>query len=651
MAIVKMNKFTLLAFESEKQALLKEIQNLEGVEFINLQNEELINSKEELQGLQKDNIDSQYGEYEENLSKVRFALDFLKPYVKPEGMIQGLLSAKTEVSYDELKTSVESGKWEKLYDFLKEKDNRLNVLSNEKSKLETEIETLKKWINFDAPFKLIKELKMAKVFIGTISKQNETALVEDINSELTNSYIEVLNRDNQDLYFYLITTNEEEEKAEEVIKKYGFSSFQINYEESPKELVNKFKEQILAIEDEVKDIHESIENHASENETLQMAYDYYNNLVIRNESVNNFLKTENIVTICGWVPTELNNDLESVVKNIAKENYYINFEEVTEDEVEEVPIKLKNNDTVAPFEGLVEMYSLPSYAEIDPTPIMAIFYFIFFGMMLSDAGYGLVMVLATGFALWKGKDPEKKKNYKLFLYAGISTIIWGMVYGSYFGDFPERMLGITVPKLLDTSSDILPIFIMSLAFGIVHIFIGLGIKAYVLIRAGKVKDMIYDVLTWYSVLIGAILMLVGIGGSLGTVLLVVGLIGLLLTQGRDSDTLIGKIGGGAYGVYNVTGYVGDIVSYSRILALGLATGFIANALNLIMELIPAPINILTTPLLFVGLHLFNLLINALGSYVHAARLQYLEFFGKFYEGGGKKFSPFKLSNEYIKIRK
>lgn len=648
MAIVKMNKFTLLAFESEKQSLLKELQSLEGVQFINLQDDELINSKEELQGLKKDDVDSEYVEYEENLSKVRFALDFLKPYIKPQGMIQGLLSGKEEVSYEELKANIETGKWQKVYDFLKEKDNRLNVLSNEKSKLETEIETLNKWVAFDAPLKLIKEFKMAKVFMGTVSKQNEIELVESINNELKESYIEILNRDNQDLYFYIVTTKSEEENVEEIIKKFGFSSFQTTYEESPNELVNKFKEKIIAIDEEEKDITESIANHGTEINTLQMAYDYFNNLVVRKQSVNNFLRTNNVVTICGWVPTELNNNLDNAVKKTVGENYYINFEEVKEEEIEEVPIQLRNNSTIEPFEGLVEMYSLPTYAEVDPTPIISIFYFVFFGMMLSDAGYGLIMVLATAFAIWKGKDEEKKKNYKLFMYAGISTIIWGVIYGSYFGDL---LSGFNIPRLLDPSVDITTIFILSLIFGIVHIFVGLGVKAYMLIKAGKIKDMIYDVVTWYVTLIGGILALLGVGGSLGMIMIAVGLIGLLLTQGRDSETFIGKLGGGVYGVYGITGYVGDVVSYSRLLALGLATGFIANALNLIMDLIPAPFNILTTPLLFVGLHTFNLLINALGSYVHAARLQYLEFFGKFYEGGGKKFSPFKLSNEYIKIKK
>jgi len=297
------------------------------------------------------------------------------------------------------------------------------------------------------------------------------------------------------------------------------------------------------------------------------------------------------------------------------------------------------------------MYSLPLYKEIDPTPILSIFYFLFFGMMLSDAGYGLIMVIVSSIALKKVKDTAKRNTFKLFLFAGISTVIWGAMYGGWFGDLFSNYLGIKIPYLIDPAKGITQILILSVIFGLVHIFVGLGLKAYILIRSGQLKDAIYDVLTWYFVLIGAILMLVGVASSVGKILLIIGFVGLLLTQGRSAPTLGGKIGGGIYGVYGSTSYLGDVVSYSRLLALGLATGFIANALNLIVNLIPSPFSYIISPILFVALHLFNLLVNALGSYVHTARLQYLEFFNKFYEGGGKKFTPYKLSDQYLKITK
>lgn len=650
MAIVKMNKFTLLTFESQKEKLLEALQNFEGVQFINLQEEQAIEEVEEFKELRRDEVDSKCAEYEENLSKLKFALDFLQGYIPQESGLKAFLQDKKELSYSGLNSIMEKNSWKETYSSLKEKEVKLNTLNNERTKYETEIKSLELWKNFDAPFKYLKEFKKTSYFLGSLAKQYEQELTSKFQDEIKYGHLEILNSQSQDIYIFAIVHESETNKAEELLKNYGFSYLALNYEEEPKVLIENYSAKIMEINHEEEIITEEIKKFNNKIEELQLAYEYYNNLVIRNYASNNFLKTKKIVTICGWNTLENNSELENTIKKVVGQDYYLDFSQITEEETEKVPIKLKNGGFSSAFESLVEMYSLPLYSEVDPTPILSVFYFIFFGMMLSDAGYGLIMVLASLFAISKVKDPERRKTFKLFFFAGISTMIWGTIYGGWFGDL-LNYFGVNPPMLIDPTKDISQIFILSLAFGVVHVFVGLGIKAYMLIRAGKLKDAIYDVLTWYLTLIGAILMLVGIGGSLGKWLLIAGLVGLLLTQGRTSPSLGGKIGGGLYGVYGVTGYLGDIVSYSRLLALGLATGFIANALNLIVSLFPVPIKYVLSPILFVGLHLFNLVINALGSYVHAARLQYLEFFGKFYEGGGKKFTPFKLSEEYIKITK
>ena len=651
MAIVKMNKFTLLSFESQKGKLLEALQGFQGVQFINLQEEGVQEEVEALKGLKKDEIGSSCNEFDESLMKLKFSLDFLQEYSPKKGGIMAMLENKEEIPYETLVEMMNKSDWHDVYLALKEKEVRLNELANEVTKLRTEIATLDKWKAFDAPFKDLKTLKHTSYFLGTVAKQYEDKLLSELKEEVENSYYEVLNRDNQDMYFFCLVNNNEKEKTFEVLKKYGFSSFTLTYDGVPASLINQYSENVESLLKEEQKIKESIKTFNDKREVLQKAFDYYNNLILRFNATENFLKTEKVITICGWNTNETNSELEEIIKKSVGDNYYIAFEAIKDEEIKQVPIKLKNGKFSSAFESLIEMYSMPQYNEVDPTPIMAIFYFVFFGMMLSDAGYGLVIVLASAFALWKVKDEEKRKSFKLFLFAGISTVIWGAIYGGWFGDLLPEYFNIKVPQLLDPAKDITTIFILSLAFGVVHIFIGLGIKGYILIKRGQIKDAIYDVLTWYLTLIGAILMLVGVGGSIGSIMLSVGLLGLLLTQGRTAPTLAGKIGGGIYGVYGITGYLGDVVSYSRLLALGLATGFIANALNLIINLVPSPAKYLLAPFMFIGLHCFNLLINALGSYVHAARLQYLEFFSKFYEGGGKKFSPFKLSDKYIKITK
>lgn len=651
MAIVKMNKFTLLAFESQKDELLEELQKFEGVQFINLQNEELLESNEELKVLKKDSLGENFGFYEDSLSKVRFSIEFLTPYMKKKSAIDGLIGEKKNLTYEELKSSMKESKWKDIYEDVKSKEERLTNLANEVTKLQTEINTLSLWRGFDAPFKELKGLKYTSYFIGTMAKQYEGEFTKEFNENISYGYVDIINSDNQDIYLYALVSKEEAEKASEVLKNFGFSSFSLNYDEKPSNIIDEYKKSIYEIMKEEENIKESLKGYKEKYEELQVAFEYFNTNLIKLKASENFLKTDKVVTICGWITKESNKEFETVIKKAVGEDYYLNFSEVEEEEIEEVPIKLRNAGFAGAFEGIVEMYSLPLYREVDPTPILSVFYFLFFGMMLSDAGYGIVMVIASAIALKMAKDEEKKKNFKLFFYAGISTIIWGAIYGGWFGDLFPTYFGIKIPYLLEPASNITQVFIMSLAFGIVHIFIGLGIKAYILIRDKHFKDAVYDVFTWYLTLIGSILLLVGVGKTAGKYMLIVGLIGLLLTQGRSAPSLGGKIGGGIYGVYGITGYLGDVVSYSRLLALGLATGFIANALNLIVSLVPKPLVYVLAPIMFIGLHLFNLLINALGSYVHAARLQYLEFFSKFYEGGGKKFTPYKPSEEYVKITK
>ncbi|WP_242984113.1 V-type ATP synthase subunit I [Clostridium putrefaciens] len=646
-----MNKFTLLAFESQKKQLLEELQRFEGVQFINLQDQETLDKHQELKGLRKDELGVDFSEYESTLLKIKFSLDFLKPYMEKESTLKSFLNGKKTLNYKDLEESIKTNNWQEVYENLKEKERKLNALGNERTKLETEISTLSLWKKFDAPFIDLKNLKYVSTFIGTFATQYELDLIKEFNEVLKNGYIEIVNKDVQDTYMYALVPKEDEDKAREILKNYGFNSFALVHDSTPKILIDDYRAKVVELNKEEENIKLELKKLNYDFENLEEAYDYYNNIALRLKTSENFLRTENIVTIYGWNIVDTNEDLKDSISRAIGEDYYLNFSEVLKEDIEDVPIKLKNNKFSEAFESIVEMYSLPLYSEIDPTPILSVFYFIFFGMMLSDGGYGLVIVIAALLGMKFSKDKSKKKTFKFFLFAGISTIVWGAVYGGWFGDLFTEYFGIKIPFLLDPPNSIIEIFALSLGFGIIHIFIGLGIKAYMLIRDHKVKDAIYDVLSWYVTIIGSIMMIAGRGGSIGKWMLIGGLITLLLTQGRSAPTLGGKIGGGVYGVYGITGYLGDIVSYSRLLALGLATGFIANALNLIVSLFPKPFIYVLAPILFVALHLFNLLINALGSYVHAARLQYLEFFNKFYEGGGKKFTPYKLSEEYIKITK
>ncbi|MCY6370844.1 V-type ATP synthase subunit I [Clostridium ganghwense] len=644
MAIVKMNKFTLFAFENEKEVLLENLQKFEGVQFVDLQ-PRLEN--EELSFLKSATRDKEILQSENELSKIKFCLDFLKPYMEKESGIEALKKGKKIISFDELEQQVKNINWISIYEELKEKEEKQNSFSNERTKIEAEIETLLPWSNFDCSLDQVKNLKYTSCFLGTIPTNLKDSFTEEFEKELDYSYLEFINEGKDEVYLLAIVIKKLHDKGIEILKKYGFTKVSFNYDESPDNIIKSYKNRIKQIENEKEKIEKSLKNLNDYQEKLQLVYEYYSNKLDRAKASSNFIRTNNIIAIQGWNTTLSNEEFEETIKEVVKENYYLEFEEAKEGD--KVPILLKNNGFVEPFESITEMYSLPNYKEVDPTPIMSVFYFIFFGMMLSDAGYGIVMVVGTALALKFFKLQKGTKNFmKLFLYLGISTTVWGAIYGGWFGDAPEKFLGTPAPRLLNPSSDIMKIFSLAIVLGVIHILIGLGMKAYVLIRDKKYLDAVFDVGLWYVSLAGIFMIYKGLPA--GKIVMIIGFVGLVLTQGRDAETIGGKIGGGIYGLYGITGYIGDIVSYSRLLALGLATGFIANAFNLMINLIPAGIpRIIAGIIIFLVGHLFNLGINALGSYVHTSRLQYLEFFNKFYEGGGKKFTPFKSTNKFVNI--
>ena len=357
----------------------------------------------------------------------------------------------------------------------------------------------------------------------------------------------------------------------------------------------------------------------------------------------------------------------------------IGVEELQEEE--EGPVLLSNNGFSESMEGILASYGLPHKGELDPTTIMSFFYVFFFGLMLSDAAYGLIITIACFIAVKKFPRMEQslKKSIKMFMYCGISTVIWGILFGGYFGDaidvVARTFFGVSVPEgglvkalWFVPLNDPMRMLIYSMAFGLVHLFTGLGIKGYMLLKDKKYLDFFCDIVLWYVFLIGLLLLLIpsnifasiaqldtgvfppAVAGT-GKVLAIVGVVGLVLMSGRSSKNVVLRLALGAYDVYNVTGWLSDVLSYSRLLALGLATGVIASVVNQMGSMLGGGIlgAVLFIVVFIVG-HTLNLAINLLGAYVHTNRLQFVEFFGKFYEGGGKAFNPFKASTKYVDVK-
>lgn len=654
MAIVKMNKFTLFTLQEFKGKLLDEFQRFQGVQFIDLLN---FLQEEGIDNVSVDNEGLKLSQNENKLSQVKYCLGILEEYAEKEKMLTKMKNGKAEISYDDMENKALGFDLDEIYNNIKSKDDYVNELKNEKTKLEAEIITLQNWKKLDIGTKDYMNLKSVQVSIGTVPLASYSNLLTELENNFPNAYVEAISEEKNEVNIVVLCHKDSVKGIEEILRNFNYTKATFAYEKNANETIADYKNRIDKIEleqIEITNYFRGLKDHVKD---LQIVYEYYSAEVVKYKSCSRFVRSEKTVAIEGWIKEESKEKFMSIVNKVCGKDYYMDIVEATDEE--DIPIELKGNGFTEPFQSITEMYSLPNYREVDPTPVYSLFYVIFFGMMLSDAAYGLILTVATAVALKVFKLDKAKKNFaKLFLYLGISTTIWGLIYGSFFGDLLGTYAGIEFFKnpFINPQEDIMTILGMSVAFGIIHIFIALGVKAYVLIRDKKYFDVLADVVTWYLSVAGVLLWIGGpmIGGAtLGTVgkyMTIVGFVGLLLTQGRDAASIGGKIGGGVYGLYGITSYVGDLVSYSRLLALGLATGFISNAFNLMIDLFPSPVKFTLGVVLFIGLHSFNLGINALGAYVHTSRLQYLEFFNKFYEGGGSKFSPLQAENKYLEVK-
>ncbi|MGL4655591.1 MAG: V-type ATP synthase subunit I [Sarcina sp.] len=651
MAIVKMNKFTLLAFDSEKEKLLEKLQGNSEVEFINLQDETVIEENEVLATLEKSQIDTETSLIEENVSKTKSALAFLKSYVAETGGLKALREGKQSLTLEELESQVTNSNWDEIYSKVKAVEVELATLENEKTRLESEIETLKPISSFDAPLGELNNTKSTTVFLGSISKQSRIAFVDELTKEFPDVYMEVVSENNQDTYLFMVALEKDTELLDELTKKFGYSAFQSKQKGVPSEILNNFTAEIKEINSKKLEIRKTLGEFTKEKRTLELAHEYYQNSLLRKEATKNFLNTDNVTFIQGWVPAKENSNLENLVKNVSENNYYLTFEEVEEKEIASVPIKLENKGPAAAFDSITEMYSLPMYDEIDPTPFLTPFYMIFFGIMVADFGYGLVLFIGSILALkFLNLEKSKRDFVKFFMWLSLATCVAGLIFGTAFGVDLEKTLGI---GLINPGRDTNTLLMLSVGLGVVQILFGLFTKAYMLIRNKQYIFAFFDVGSWLMLLSGlAMLLADGFVKTLGIGLAIAGSVIIVLTQGRAEKTMGAKLGQGAYALYGVTNYVGDLVSYTRLMALGIAGGSIAAALNLIIGMLPDGIGaILIAPVIFVLAHIFNMGLSLLGAYVHTARLQYVEFFSKFYEGGGRAFNPFKTVDNFINLKK
>ena len=637
MAIVKMKKFKLFALEKDRKSLLKELQKFSYVHFVK--------TKEDDESLKEIELNQDMTIIKEKNQKVKWMLNYFSKLFPKE--------TKKEIDESSIKETlfVLLEQQASKYDFSNDYENLANISGEidsnkeEIANLETYRKELSKWLNIKESLGNLKAFNTAKFFLGTVAKKNFEPLKDKLRN-FEHTYIEEISDESSQINIMLLTSNTEEKELKNELKTYSFTETNFDFDTSFTDEYEKTKNREEELKKANEKLKEKVEKLLKLIPKLLIQKEYLDNALMRETVVSNFKATDTVNVIEGYIPLDMEEEFKKIVNKNSNKSNYLEITEVDKDD-EEVPILLKNSGITGLFASITQMYALPKYNEIDPTAILSIFYWIFFGMMVADFAYGLILFILSGLALMIGKfDENKKKFLKFFFALSFSTMIWGLLYGSAFGDL------IKLPtQVLDSSKDFMSIFILSIIFGAIHLVIALGIKAYILIKNGYFMDVIYDVFLWYLTLTSLIILLLagrfGLSEFTKNIFIacaVIGMLGIVVFGARDAKTLVGRIGGGLYSLYGITSYIGDFVSYLRLMALGLAGGFIASAINIIVKMLVSKgiLGIILGVVVFTLGQSFNIFLSFLSSYVHTSRLTYVEFFSKFYEGGGKAFKKFRV---------
>lgn len=410
------------------------------------------------------------------------------------------------------------------------------------------------------------------------------------------------------------------------------------------------KNEIAALEEETKTLQSEYPILAESLTDIEILCDLRATEIERLSQMEKLGSTKETALLCGWVPADKQDKVAAIL-----EKRDCAFEIRDPLDYEEPPILLKNNKFAQNFEWVLGMYSYPKYGRFDPTFVMSIFYMIIFGLMFADVGYGVILMAACFGGVKLLKPQEGMKRFLLmFGYCGISCTVMGLLFGGWFGDFPQQfmsnMLGIQAPAFLDglwmsMLDEPVRFLVVSLGIGALHLIAGMAVKGYILIKDGHVFAAIFDIGSWWVLFAG--LGLLALKSPAAVWVTVAGALLLICTQGRDKKGFFGKLIGGVGSLYDIVSYASDLLSYSRILALGLASAVIAKVINILGTLNSGVGGFIAMVVIFLFGHVLNMAINLLGTFVHTARLQYIEFFGKFYEDGGVAFKAAKDADAYI----
>lgn len=648
MGIVKMERLTLVGLAREKDAVVHALSKLGAVDVradIDASDEWVASHRQESARLQ------QAVEQRQLLEQMIPVAKDLLPYKKPMFTLKRSITMRDFLKYDdEMERQTVVGWAQSL------RDNRRAYQEAEarKAAIQLQLDVLEPWQEALQGREVISKRRLNQ-WLGRLNSRAQFDVLQTyLQEEHPLSALVVLSETDpkSPMYCLLVAPSSQQDIAYQQAQQRGFRPLQQKeLKLTPQQEFQKLQEQLLAVDEELVNLQKEGKDFSHHVAAYEELSDYLSVQIEKLEHGNRLLSSDRLFALSGYIPAHL----AKGTKKGLEETYVVYVSTEPVDKQEDYPILLQNNALVKPYEAITDMFSLPVAGEIDPTPSVAPFYCIFFGMMFSDVGYGLIFCLVTAFLVWKVKvQGNFRKMCQAFFQCGLSSIIWGFLFGGFFGNLVDEFTAGSIKfpvGWFNPMEDPTRLMIWSVIFGTIHIFIGMGVKIHILFATGRAKEAIFDVAPWYFIISGLGLMGAGMT-DIGTYVAGFGALVILLFAGRPSKNPLVRLFKGLGSLYGITGYFSDIMSYTRILALCLSTSVIAMVVNL-LALLPGKgvIGLLFFVLIALLGHTLNFALSALSAYVHTTRLHYVEFFSKFFEGGGRAFQPLAFHTKYVLVDK
>lgn len=647
MAISEMSKVLIIAEQSRKDLLLESLQEMKGTEivpFTDLAEEDI-----EIFSHQDTQESSARYQYNEAVK----ALAILDRYRTPESLFTRLRRKRDTFTLDELEQHIHSLDFEGLTQAIYSLDNQLHEIEEKIKQLEDEETLLRQWSQLKVHPDELKELHYFSGVLGTIETEDYNDLVDQLHQITEDVFVQEVFY-GQDRSGYLIVFPEESQKVIlNKLQRLDFDPLNYQYTELPQvELEHNLKQRKECFA-QAKDIKASLGDFEEEYVQLSLIKEHYGNLVERQMASKLALDSAHLFVLKGWMESDrVDEQIHYLEQQLGQDGFVSYVEPVSdEDQPEDIPVQLRNHWFARPFEGLTKQYGIPLYGSLDPTPFYSFFQVLFFGLMSADLGYGLLLFIGTLFPiLFFDLNDKTKQSLMSFNFMSVGTMAVGLFFGSFFGfDLPF--------KVMDITDQVIDVMIICVLIGMIHMLLAYALKAYLEARKGDYVRWYLDSMQWFLILVGILVMgansILGWNNpslqKVGLVLILGNIVGMFIVNIFTNGNPFIGFSLGLFGMIDVAGLVGDIVSYTRLTALGVAGANIGMAFNLIVSLLPPVLRFSVGILLFLALHGLNIFISFLGAYVHSMRLEFVEFFGKFFEGGGKEFKPLKPLEEEVWI--